>query len=85
MIRMTLIQKIPNQNSLFPPQSSLLAVSMWSDMHSMITFSSLRNGLLVSTPSAVMGSVSAFSNCHFHVVPSRDPGGAADEKIELSL
>ena len=37
------------------------------------------NGLVVSTPTVVAGSIPAFSTCLFHVVP-RVPGGAADEK-----
>ena len=39
----------------------------------------LGNGLVVSTPSAVAGSIPALSTCLFHVVP-RVPGGEADEK-----
>ena len=35
---------------------------------------------MVSTLTAVAGSIPAFSTCLFHVVPSRVPGGAADEK-----
>ena len=37
------------------------------------------NGLVVSTPDAVAGSIPAFCTCLFHVVP-RVPGGAVDEK-----
>ena len=37
------------------------------------------NGLVVSTPYAVAGSIPAFSTCLFPVVP-RVPGGAAEEK-----
>ena len=40
-----------------------------------------RNGLVVSTPTVVAGSIPAFSTCLFHVVP-RVPVGAADVKTE---
>ena len=31
-------------------------------------------------PSAVASSIPAISMCHFYVVPTRVPGGEADEK-----
>ena len=43
------------------------------------SFTMLGNGLVVSTPTVVAGSIPAFSTCLFHVVP-RVLGGAAEEK-----
>ena len=42
------------------------------------------NGLVVSTPYGVAGSIPAFSTCLFHVLPSRVPGGAAEESKDRS-
>ena len=36
---------------------------------------------MVSTPSTVVGSITEFSTCLFHVVPRVPGGGAAAEKI----
>ena len=35
---------------------------------------------MISTPYEVASSIPAISMCHFYVVPTRVPGGEADEK-----